>query len=141
MHTARPLCTASPGARGGQETPPQTVPTPDVTGSLLLRTDHALIGHVIPGLTEPRFPGTDSNLSSSCSLRIHLLRERRAGEQLNDKNVKPHDLERRTDGERGPGDPLLGRAGVGGSFEDPEGMSALKDNLVFGGGGWWEAEG
>ena len=56
MHTAQPLCTASPGARGGQETPPQTVPTPDVTGSLLLRTDRALIGHVIPGLTEPRFP-------------------------------------------------------------------------------------
>lgn len=66
-----------------------------------------------------------------------------AGEQLNGKNVKPYDLERRTDGERGPGDPLLGRAGVGvgGSFKDPEGMSALKDNLVFGGGGWREAVG
>ena len=58
---------------------------------------------------------------------------RQAGEQLNGKNVKPYDLERRTDGERGPGDPLLGRVGVGvgGSFEDLEGMSALKDNLVF----------
>lgn len=82
MHTARPLCTASPGAHGGQETPPQTVPTPDVTRSLLLRTDRALIGHVIPGLTEPRFPGTDSNLSSSRSLRIHLLRDGRRASNL-----------------------------------------------------------
>ena len=56
--------------------------------------------------------------------------------------MKPYDLERRTDGERGPGDPLLGRVGVGvgGSFEDLEGMSALKDNLVFGGRGRLEAE-
>lgn len=34
-----------------------------------------------------------------------------------------------------------GEWGVGGSFEDPEGMSALKDNLIFGGEGRREAEG
>lgn len=87
MHTAQPLCTASPGARSGQETPPQTVPTPDVTGSLLLRTDRALIGHVIPGLTG-RFLHTDSNLSSSRSLRNPFTERWQAGEQLNGKKCE-----------------------------------------------------
>lgn len=109
---ARPPCRASLGARGRQETPLQSLPTPDVTGSLLLGINRALIGHIFPGLTEPRFPDTDSNLSCSRALQILFLREQQAGEQLNGKNVKPHDLERRTDGKRCPGDPFLGNAGA-----------------------------
>lgn len=53
---------AAPGCPGRGGTAGCRVPTPDVTGNLLLGIDRALIGHVIPGLTEPRFPCTDSNL-------------------------------------------------------------------------------
>lgn len=60
--SAQSSCKAELGARGGRKRPLQSVPTPDVTGNLLLGIDRALIGHIIPGLTEPRFRCTDSNL-------------------------------------------------------------------------------
>lgn len=51
-----------PGGPGRAGNAAAGVPAPDVIGSLLLRIDRALIGHIIPGLSEPRLPGTGADL-------------------------------------------------------------------------------
>lgn len=106
----------------------QSVPASDVEGTrnLLLRIDTALTGYIIPALTEPRIPCTNSSLGCSHSLKFL---SKWAGEQLHGKDVKPVLGKGGQMGKDRPGTHSRGMQG----FTGPQGVTA--EIILFSGAG------